>query len=143
MTRWTMDSQESNFDSLSNKSFVDWTRTGMATGTLNATQNPDSVPLPSPLSASASQMTAIRKLSPLEVPEVLLIIFSFLGLHTIRVHASLVCRHWYNIAAPILRARPFIWYNSKNDTRSRESLPPFTVPGPPASDFRAQDPSAS
>ncbi|KAK3823421.1 MAG: hypothetical protein J3Q66DRAFT_425289 [Benniella sp.] len=50
--------------------------------------------------------------SPLDIPEVLTLIFAHLGLHSIRIHASLVCRLWYKVATPILRARPLIWYRS-------------------------------
>ncbi|KAF9363035.1 hypothetical protein BGX34_005012 [Mortierella sp. NVP85] len=63
-------------------------------------------------------MSARKELSPLEVPEVLILVFAHLGLHSIRVHASLVCRLWYKVAAPILRARPLVWYRPDRESET-------------------------
>ncbi|KAF9935809.1 hypothetical protein BGZ65_002987 [Modicella reniformis] len=67
-------------------------------------------------------MTAPLKLSALEVPEVLVLIFAQLGRHALRVHASLVCRLWYKVAAPILRARPLAWSRHPHDAETKAVL---------------------
>ncbi|KAF9935807.1 hypothetical protein BGZ65_002985 [Modicella reniformis] len=67
-------------------------------------------------------MTAPQKVSPLEIPEVLEVIFAHLNLYSIRVHASLVCRLWYKVAAPIFRSRPLVWYRVPKDAKSQSAL---------------------
>jgi len=80
------------------------------------------LPIPShslsPSTGSRENMSARKELSPLEVPEVLILVFAHLGLHSIRVHASLVCRLWYKVAAPILRARPLVWYRPDRESET-------------------------
>ncbi|KAF9993368.1 hypothetical protein BGZ65_011111, partial [Modicella reniformis] len=67
-------------------------------------------------------MTTPRKLSPLEIPEVLEVIFTHLSPHSIRIHASLVCRLWYRVAAPTRRSRPLVWQRYPDDANMQPAL---------------------
>ncbi|KAF9947715.1 hypothetical protein BGZ65_008592, partial [Modicella reniformis] len=67
-------------------------------------------------------MTAPRKPSPLEIPEVLEVIFTHLSLHSVRIYASLVCRLWHEVAAPTLRSRPLVWQRHSDDGSMQPAL---------------------
>ncbi|KAF9361820.1 hypothetical protein BGX34_006867 [Mortierella sp. NVP85] len=76
-------------------------------------------------STASPQEDLPNKRSPVDIPELLQLIFSYLSPHILRSSASLVCRQWNNVARHMLDTRPVTWKDSDSggDTAlQRENL---------------------
>ncbi|KAK3823212.1 MAG: hypothetical protein J3Q66DRAFT_397675 [Benniella sp.] len=63
-------------------------------------------------STSPPQEDLPNQRSPVDIPELLQLIFSYLSPHILRSSASLVCRQWNNVAQHMLDTRPVTWRDS-------------------------------
>ncbi|KAF9949067.1 hypothetical protein BGZ72_009073 [Mortierella alpina] len=67
-----------------------------------------------PSAKALKQYPATTSLSPLHLPEILQIVFSFLGPHVIKSSVRLVCKQWDSVARPLIPVRA-LWKDRKSD----------------------------
>ncbi|KAF9925102.1 hypothetical protein BGZ67_008884 [Mortierella alpina] len=66
------------------------------------------------ISKTQEQYPANTSLSPLHLPEILQLVFSFLSTHFISISVRLVCRQWNSVARPLIPVRA-LWKDRTSD----------------------------
>ncbi|KAF9280843.1 hypothetical protein BGZ68_006993 [Mortierella alpina] len=67
-----------------------------------------------PISKAQSQCPATASLSPLHLPEILQLVFSYLSPHVINISVRLVCRHWNSVSRFLIPVRA-LWKDRTSD----------------------------
>ncbi|CAO3566084.1 unnamed protein product [Mortierella alpina] len=67
-----------------------------------------------PISKAPTQSSASTSISPLHLPEILQLVFSFLRPHAIIISVRLVCRQWNSVARPLIPVRA-LWKDRTTD----------------------------